>query len=92
MIVPVKRILYIEIMREDTPMRAGIILPRPDTTNFDIAKVLEVGNEVKDFKKGDMIYVHHGIWEPVEIGSNKAFIAEQDCFAKIEGSNVETKN
>jgi len=92
MITPVKRILYIEVLKEDSPMRGSIVLPRPDTTNFDIAKVLEVGSEVKDFKKGDVIYVHHGVWEPLEIGKNKAFIAEVDCFAKIEGASDEIKN
>ena len=92
MIQPVKRILYIEILKEDSPSRGGILLPRPDTTNFDIAKVLEVGSEVKDFKKGDVIYVHHGVWEPLEIVKNKAFIAEVDCFAKIEGASDEIKN
>lgn len=92
MIKPVKRILFIEVLKEDSPNKGGILLPRADTTNFDIAKVLEVGSEVKDFKKGDMIYVHHGVWEPIEIGTQKAFIAEERCFARIEGNNVEAKN
>jgi co-chaperonin GroES (HSP10) len=90
MIRPVRDVLLIEVMKEDSPMRAGIILPRADMTNFDIAKVIEVGNTVKDFKKGDLIYVHHGIWEPMEIGTQKGFIKEERCFAIIEGSNSET--
>lgn len=91
-IKPVKRILLIEVMKEKDPMRNGIILPRADTTNFDIARVLEVGSEVKDFKKGDVIYVHQGVWEPIEIGSPKAFIAEDRCYAKVEGLNSETES
>lgn len=79
-------------MKEDSPMRGNIVLPRPDTTNFDIAKVLEAGPEVKSFKKGDMIYVHHGIWEPIEIGSQKGFIAEESCFATIDGANDTTES
>ena len=92
MIKPVKRILLIEILKEDSPMKSGIVLPRANTTNFEIARVIEVGSEVKDFEKGDMIYVHYGAGERIEIGGNKAFIAETDCFAKIEGSNVETES
>ena len=92
MIVPVKRILYIEILKEDSPNKGGIILPRPDTTNFEIAKVLAVGSEVKDFKKGDVIYVHYSSWETLEIGSNKGLIAEDQCFAKIEGITEEVES
>lgn len=80
-IKPRKRICVIEVAKEQNPSRGGILLSRPDSSNFDKAKVLRVGPEVEDVKEGDVVYVHHGQWEPLIIGGEVGLVAEAEIFA-----------
>lgn len=80
---PRKRIVLIQLLKEKDPNREGIFLPRSDSANFDKAKVLAVGEEIKDIKEGDIVWCHK-IWEELEIGKGVAFISETDIFAVEE--------
>ena len=80
MIRPLRKTLYIEVLKEQDPKKGGIVLTKDNTTYFDKIKVLAVGSEVKDIKKGDICYVHK-VFEPLEIGSNLGFITEDRVFA-----------
>ena len=83
-IIPRKQVLLVEIMQEKDPVKNGIILPRADTTNFDMVKVLAIGPEVEDIKVGDICYAHHGMTEEIEIGTKKGFISLHDVFATVD--------
>ena len=62
-------------------MRGGLVLSRPDSSNFDKAKVLGVADNIKDLEEGDFVYVHHGLWEPLEIGGKVGLVHQKDVLA-----------
>lgn len=78
---PRKGIALVEIIKETDPKRGNIYLPRPDTTNFDLAVIHALGDDIEDLKKGDIVYVHHGIMEEIEINSGVGFIRNERIMA-----------
>lgn len=89
-IKPRADIVLVEISVEETPTRGEIILSRPDSSNFDKAKVLAVADNIKDLKEGDFVYVHHGLWEPLEIGGKVGLVHQKDVLAIEQGSSQTT--
>ena len=71
----------VEILEEKEPRRGEILLHRPDSSNFDKAKVLSVADNIKDLQIGDYVYVHHGLWEPLEIGGKVGLVHQKDVLA-----------
>ena len=89
---PREGIALVEVIKEQDPKRGDIYLPRPDTTNFDLAIILAVGKGLDDLKVGDFVYVHQGIMEPIEIGSNIGFIRNERIMAVIDRKDSKTAN
>ena len=89
---PREGIALIEKIIEQDPKRGDIYLPRADTTNFDLAVILAVGKGLDDLKAGDYVYVHHGIMEEIEIGSNIGFIRNERIMAVIDRKDSKITN
>ena len=90
-IKPRSDIILIEISEELEPQKGGVILSRPATLNFEKAKVVAVADNIKDLKEGDYVYVHHGMWEALEIGGKVALVHQKDVLA-IEEATSEVAN
>ena len=82
MVQPLKAIALIEVIKEEKNVRGTIVTD--ESFYFDKATVLAVGPLIKDIKKGDIVYVHKGVWEPIERGSKTALISQTDIFAIVK--------
>lgn len=57
MIKPISDYITVEAPEkiDETRTASGLYMPTSERKDFEVAKVLEVGSEVKDIKKGDNV-------------------------------------
>lgn len=84
MLKPLADKVVIERTEAETKTASGIVLPDTAKEKPEIGKVIEVGKDVKEIKKGDRVVF--GKYSPSEIkieGTEFLIVKEEDVLAVI---------
>jgi chaperonin GroES len=81
---PLKNFIQINIEKPDKETKGGLIIPDSQEKRLEKAKVVAVGKEIEQVKKGDTILFKQFSTDTIEVDSKEfSFIKEEDVLAII---------
>ena len=83
-IQPIRSNVFIEFIREPDVSKGGIIIPDKHRERLHEGKVLAIGKEVKEVKKGDIVLFEKYVGQELNVGTKQYLMFKEEYILAIK--------